>query len=322
MRDVSDRSERVGRVDPAETSATEATVARAATVLVVDDEPYVRSALARTLRRSVGRVLLAACAEEAERLLARHGVDVVLADQGLPGVTGLELLARCHARGLPAKRVLITGHTDGTLDPDEVSRAGVARCLSKPWDPVALRALVGALAGALAGGVDGTGEALREDEERAACARGAWLDEALRALAAADTGTAARHMACTVLAALAPGADASFYDERAEVLHVSVAGPGRPDVRLLDELDDDELASLAHARVARTPIVLGRRARRGAGTVLLAAVRRGGRSLGVLQLVSDDALLDRPELLASAAAIAQALGEVLARRAARESVAA
>lgn len=287
---------------------------KGATVLVVDDEPYVRSALARTLRRSVGCILLAAGAEEAERLTDRHGVDLVLADHGLPGTTGLELLHRLQARGLRAHRLLITGHAEDALEPAALRRAGIVRLLAKPWDPAGLRKLVEAL---LEGRDDVAGGAV-PGAIAAGSAADAWLLQARAELAAATGERLAIDLACRALARVAGGAEVSFFDERSEALRVlppAARGADAPFAwRPLDALDDDEVAALAHARAAGTPIALRRASRRGlARTALLARVRGDGRTLGVLQLVSGEAVHERTDLLVRLAALATALGARLAR---------
>jgi len=314
---ISNRSpqrRRDGIPDGIEDGIPERSEARAATVLVVDDEPYVRNALARTLRRSVGRILLAGGADEAERLVARHDVDLVLADHGLPGTSGLELLARLQARGLRARRLLITGHAEDRLDAAALARAGVARLVAKPWDPDALRELVAAL---VSGAEVAPTEAARiRADERAREAADAWLARARAALAAAPAEPAAIAAACGALAALAEDAEASFFDERAERLCVFDAATARLASRPLEALDDDELAALGHARAAAAPIALRRAAGRGAArTALLASVRCAGHARGVLQLVSAQALDERQDWLARIAALAAALGVALAREA-------
>jgi len=295
--------------------------APAATVLVVDDEPHVRSALVRTLRRSVRRILLAGVAEEAERLVVQHDVDLVLADHGLPGTTGLELLRRLRARGLRARRLLITGHADDRLDAAALAHAGVARLIPKPWDPDALRELVTAL---VCGAELAPTEAARaRADECAREASDAWLARARSALAAPASATAAIAAACDALTALADDAEISFFDERSEQLHVFDARSARLSFRALAALDDDELAALGHARSAAGPLALQRVARRdGKRTALLARVRARGRALGVLQVVSAQPLEARPEAFARIAALAAVLGLALARASSRRDGAA
>ena len=92
-------------------------------VLVVDDEPVVRGLVAELLHGAGHEVVIAASGEEALALL--DGVDLLVCDVGLPGVSGEAVVeaARTRRPGLPA--VLMTG------DPAE-SRPGA---LAKPFAP-------------------------------------------------------------------------------------------------------------------------------------------------------------------------------------------
>jgi DNA-binding LytR/AlgR family response regulator len=77
-------------------------------VLIVDDEPLARTALARilTARPDVEHFESAADAIEAEERLATHDYDVILLDISLPERTGLELLDRLHQRQKPVPSVI------------------------------------------------------------------------------------------------------------------------------------------------------------------------------------------------------------------------
>src|SRR5690606_2284463 len=61
------------------------------TVLVVDDEPELRSLAARAIRRLGVTVLTAASVPEARTLLATHAVDAIVSDVRMPGESGLDL---------------------------------------------------------------------------------------------------------------------------------------------------------------------------------------------------------------------------------------
>lgn len=102
-------------------------------VLLVDDEPRILSALRRALRREGWEVLLAETSREALALVDERPVDLVLSDHKMPGMTGLELLARVAERRPDAARLLITGWTEAVAE-DELRRVGVRAILNKPWD--------------------------------------------------------------------------------------------------------------------------------------------------------------------------------------------
>ncbi|MET0683773.1 MAG: FAD-dependent oxidoreductase [Solirubrobacteraceae bacterium] len=117
--------------------------ARPPAILVVDDEPTVLRAVRRDVQSKFSpdyRVYAAPSGAEAEELLgelARRGdtVALVLADQRMPGMTGVELLDR--ARGLypKAKRALLTAYADTDAAIAAINDAQIDYYLQKPWDP-------------------------------------------------------------------------------------------------------------------------------------------------------------------------------------------
>ncbi len=80
------------------------------TVLVVDDDPAVCRVIGKLLLRQGFTVMYAHCAAEALTMLdgASH-VDLVLTDQIMPGMTGVELLDRVHLRWPTMPGVLMSG---------------------------------------------------------------------------------------------------------------------------------------------------------------------------------------------------------------------
>lgn len=110
---------------------------RPACVLVVDDEACVRDVVAGLLRDAGYEVEAAADASAAVAIVERTEVDAVLTDVGLPGVSGLDLLATLR-RCRPALPVLVM-----TGDPTEVGALcanlfGAIGYLSKPLDVAVL----------------------------------------------------------------------------------------------------------------------------------------------------------------------------------------
>ena len=101
------------------------------TVLVVDDERAIRTAMSRALRDHC-RVLVAESTDDALSQMKSEPIDVVLADYAMPGGTGEELL-RAVSRDYPGvRRVLVSGtppeHLDTLLE-DGLVEIFVA----KPW---------------------------------------------------------------------------------------------------------------------------------------------------------------------------------------------
>jgi len=112
--------------------------ARAPVLLLVDDEPRILSALRRCLRREPYELLCAETYAEALRLLETQPVDLVLTDHKMPGMTGLQLLARAASLRPRAIRMLITGWTESIPEP-EIRAVGVRSVISKPWQDAALK---------------------------------------------------------------------------------------------------------------------------------------------------------------------------------------
>jgi two-component system nitrogen regulation response regulator NtrX len=80
------------------------------TILVVDDEPGVRSALSGVLRDEGYGVEAVSSGEQCLDRVTRGGIDLIVLDVWLPGMDGLATLARLRERQIDAQVVLISGH--------------------------------------------------------------------------------------------------------------------------------------------------------------------------------------------------------------------
>lgn len=104
------------------------------TVLIVDDE--VRSL--ETLRRILDDefiILTAENAEEAETILAKEWVQIILCDQRMPGVTGVEFLKTVREKWPDVVRMIISGFTNSEDIIQAVNDAGIYQYITKPWQP-------------------------------------------------------------------------------------------------------------------------------------------------------------------------------------------
>jgi len=108
-------------------------------LLLVDDEARILSALRRTLRREGYEILTAESVAEGLRILASHKVDLVLTDQKMPGLSGLEFLAQVAVRYPDVARLVITGWPE-EIPPEQIDRLGIRALIPKPWDDKQLRA--------------------------------------------------------------------------------------------------------------------------------------------------------------------------------------
>jgi len=102
-------------------------------VLCVDDEPHVLRALQWLLKRDF-EVHTAGSAQQGLRLLQSHDFDVVVSDQRMPDVTGVEFLQQVRSAAPRAMRILLTGYADLDAMVRSVNESEVFRFISKPWD--------------------------------------------------------------------------------------------------------------------------------------------------------------------------------------------
>lgn len=113
---------------------------RQRTLLLVDDEENVLAALRRLLRAEGWLVLSATSAEQALQLMARHEIDVILSDQRMPGMTGVELLRRAKQLYPETIRLVLSGYTELQSITDAINEGAIYKFLAKPWDDAELRA--------------------------------------------------------------------------------------------------------------------------------------------------------------------------------------
>ena len=117
-----------------------ASLSRTRTLLLVDDEENILSALKRLLRRDGYTILTAAGAEAGLEVLARHPVDVIVSDQRMPGMSGVEFLRRVKTLHPETVRLVLSGYTDLQAVTDAINEGAIYKFLTKPWDDGILRA--------------------------------------------------------------------------------------------------------------------------------------------------------------------------------------
>lgn len=109
-----------------------------ATILFVDDEPHILSALNWLFRKQYN-VLLADCGGDALRMLKEHKVDVLVSDQRMPGMTGIEVLRGACEASPDTLRILLTGYSDLHAVIGSVNQGEVFRFIQKPWSNSKIR---------------------------------------------------------------------------------------------------------------------------------------------------------------------------------------
>jgi response regulator RpfG family c-di-GMP phosphodiesterase len=109
-----------------------------ARILFVDDEKRVLNSMRGLFRREY-ELFLTCKGAEAVRIAAENDIDVIVADQRMPGMTGIEVLAKIKEQSPRTVRVLLTGYADPSAVEGSINIGEVFRFLSKPCPPKMLR---------------------------------------------------------------------------------------------------------------------------------------------------------------------------------------
>jgi DNA-binding NtrC family response regulator len=103
-------------------------------LLIVDDEPNVCDSVHDLLRLEF-RVLKAHSAQEGFRLMQEEEVHIVMSDQRMPQISGVELLTGVKARHPQAIRMLFTGFAELESVIAAVNQGQIFQFVRKPWQP-------------------------------------------------------------------------------------------------------------------------------------------------------------------------------------------
>ena len=110
-------------------------------ILFVDDEERVVNQLRMIFRQNY-EVHTATSGAEGLAILQRTPVDVVVSDQRMPGMTGIEFLAQVRNQRPAAMRLLLTGYSDQAAIVGSVNEGEVFRFINKPWDHAEIQATI------------------------------------------------------------------------------------------------------------------------------------------------------------------------------------
>lgn len=108
------------------------------TVVFVDDEEYVRNSIIRLFSDIDMRVLSASSADEALSHFQREEIAVIVSDNQLPGMKGIDLLTKIREISPDTMKILMTGYADLSIAVDAINRGDVFRFITKPWEDDAL----------------------------------------------------------------------------------------------------------------------------------------------------------------------------------------
>src|ERR1700722_15081081 len=107
------------------------------TILVVDDEKDIIDSIERQFRKKY-RILKTTSGIEALRLMQKETVHLILSDQRMPEMTGVQLFERAQKIQPDAIRILLTGYTDVESVIAAINTGHIYRYVTKPWDPTEL----------------------------------------------------------------------------------------------------------------------------------------------------------------------------------------
>jgi two-component system response regulator HupR/HoxA len=103
-------------------------------ILIVDDQPEILNALERQLRDNY-KIYTAGSGLGALDLLKKHSFAVILADQRMPNMTGVEFFRRSIEIQPEALRILITAYADINASINAINEGKIFYYISKPWEP-------------------------------------------------------------------------------------------------------------------------------------------------------------------------------------------
>lgn len=110
-------------------------------IMIVDDEPANLRTLARLFHQDY-HLVTATSGAEALTLVEQHDVALLISDQRMPEMTGIELMRSTVAIRPHMVRILLTGYTDVEALIDSINSGLVYRYMTKPWNNDELRAVV------------------------------------------------------------------------------------------------------------------------------------------------------------------------------------
>lgn len=111
-------------------------------LLIVDDEANILSALTRLFRRDGYQVFRAEGGSAALEILAEHEIGVIISDQRMPNMTGVQFLSKARENWPDTVRIMLSGYTELSSVTDSVNQGAIHKFLTKPWDDDAMRETV------------------------------------------------------------------------------------------------------------------------------------------------------------------------------------
>jgi response regulator RpfG family c-di-GMP phosphodiesterase len=110
-------------------------------VLYVDDEQNNLIAFKATFRRTF-KVFTALSGEEGLSIVKSEFPEIIITDQRMPNMTGIEFLMHVQEENNASMRILLTGYSDIKAVIDAINKGQVYRYLSKPWNEDEIRTTI------------------------------------------------------------------------------------------------------------------------------------------------------------------------------------
>ncbi|MGR3179262.1 MAG: response regulator, partial [Candidatus Anammoxibacter sp.] len=103
-------------------------------ILFVDDEKDILSSLRRLFMEDWCEIFTASSGQEALELIKKEPVDLIVSDQRMPAMEGVEFLKQSKKYLPDSIRILLTGYADVNAAIDSINEGGVSRYFTKPWN--------------------------------------------------------------------------------------------------------------------------------------------------------------------------------------------
>lgn len=104
------------------------------TILFVDDEPHILNALKRLFRKENFKCLTAQTGMEGLLILEKEPVQIVVSDQRMPEMMGIEFLQEVKKRWPDTIRVILSGYAEIGVVIEAINKGEIYRFFSKPWN--------------------------------------------------------------------------------------------------------------------------------------------------------------------------------------------
>lgn len=111
-------------------------------ILFVDDEENILSALTRLFRKEDYEILTATSGMDGLKIIEGKDISLVISDHRMPGMTGVDFLARVKETSPDTVRIMLTGYADLEAAMAAINKGEVYRFITKPWNDEELKLTV------------------------------------------------------------------------------------------------------------------------------------------------------------------------------------